>query len=70
MVQDDFMRNRLLVTIQYESVRAGLDPQLVLSVITVESRFNKYAISSAGAQGIIQVMPFGLGKSVPMIKIY
>lgn len=58
LVQDDFMRNRLLVTIQYESVRAGLDPQLVLSVITVESRFNKYAISSAGAQGIMQVMPF------------
>jgi len=60
LVQDDFMRNRLLVTIQYEAIRAGLDPQLVLSVITVESRFNKYAISSAGAQGIMQVMPFWL----------
>jgi soluble lytic murein transglycosylase-like protein len=60
LVQDDFMRNRLLVTIQYEATRAGLDPQLVLSVITVESRFNKYAISSAGAQGIMQVMPFWL----------
>ncbi len=58
LVQDEFMRNRLLTTIQYESVRAGLDPQLVLSVITVESRFNKYAISSAKAQGIMQVMPF------------
>lgn len=60
LVQDDFMRKRLLTTIQYESVRAGLDPQLVLSVITVESRFNKYAISSAGARGIMQVMPFWL----------
>ena len=57
-IPDDFMRNRLLTIIQYESVRAGLDPQLVLSVITVESRFNKYAISSAGAMGIMQVMPF------------
>jgi Soluble lytic murein transglycosylase and related regulatory proteins (some contain LysM/invasin domains) len=52
------MRKRLLTTIQYESVRAGLDPQLVLSLITIESRFNKYAISSAGARGIMQVMPF------------
>lgn len=58
LIQDDFMRTRLLTTIQYESVRAGLDPQLVLSLITVESRFNKYAISSAGARGIMQVMPF------------
>lgn len=60
VVQDDFMRKRLLTTIQYESVRAGLDPQLVLSLITVESRFNKYAISSAGALGLMQVMPFWL----------
>ncbi|RTK98276.1 MAG: lytic transglycosylase domain-containing protein [Proteobacteria bacterium] len=60
LVQDDFMRKRLLTTIQYEAVRAGLDPQMVLSLITVESRFNKYAISSAGAQGLMQVMPFWL----------
>lgn len=58
LVQDEFMRKRLLTTIQYESIRAGLDPQLVLSLITVESRFNKYAISGAGARGIMQVMPF------------
>lgn len=58
LIQDDFMRERLLTTIQYEASRAGLDPQMVLSVITVESRFNKYAISYAGARGIMQVMPF------------
>lgn len=58
LVQDEFMRKRLLTTIQYEAVRAGLDPQMVLSVITVESKFYKYAISSAGALGIMQVMPF------------
>lgn len=57
---DEFMRRRLLTIIQYESVRAGLDPQLVLSIITVESRFNKYAISKVGARGIMQVMPFWL----------
>lgn len=61
-VPDDFMRKRLLVIIQYEAVRAGLDPQLVLSVITVESRFNKYAISGAGARGIMQVMPFWMSQ--------
>ncbi len=59
-VPDDFMRKRLLIRIQYEAMRAGLDPQIVLSVITVESRFNKYALSNAGAQGIMQVMPFWL----------
>ena len=59
-VPDDFMRKRLLIRIQYEAMRAGLDPQIVLSVITVESRFNKYALSKAGAQGIMQVMPFWL----------
>ncbi|MDD3266855.1 MAG: transglycosylase SLT domain-containing protein [Burkholderiales bacterium] len=58
LVQDDFMRKRLLTTIQYEATRAGLDPQLVLSLITVESRFNRYAISSANARGLMQVMPF------------
>lgn len=59
-VPDDFMRKRLLTRIQYEAVRAGLDPQIVLSLITVESKFNKYAISYAGAEGIMQVMPFWL----------
>lgn len=57
-VPDPFLRKRYLTAIQYEAIRAGLDPQLVLSLITVESRFNKYAISSAGARGMMQVMPF------------
>lgn len=51
--QIDFLR-----TIYYESVRAGLDPQWVLSIIQVESAFRKFAISSAGARGYMQVMPF------------
>jgi len=57
-IPDQFLRKRYLTIIQYEATRAGLDPQLVLSLITVESRFNKYAISSAGARGMMQVMPF------------
>lgn len=57
-VPDDFLRNRYLTIIQYESTRAGLDPQLVLSVITIEGRFNKYAIGTASERGMMQVMPF------------
>ena len=57
-VPDEFIRRKLLTTIQYEATRAGLDPQLVLGLIHVESGFNRYAISSAGARGLMQVMPF------------
>ncbi|MBO7555002.1 MAG: lytic transglycosylase domain-containing protein [Neisseriaceae bacterium] len=49
---------RILINIQYETVRAGLDTQLVLGLIQVESGFRRYAISSAGAIGLMQVMPF------------
>lgn len=48
----------LIKSIHYEATRAGLDPQLVLGLIHVESRFNKYAVSSVGAKGFMQVMPF------------
>lgn len=47
-----------LKTVYYEAQRAGLDPQLVLGLIQVESGFRKYAVSSAGARGLMQVMPF------------
>ncbi|HEX4986716.1 MAG TPA: transglycosylase SLT domain-containing protein [Burkholderiales bacterium] len=57
-IPDDIARQDLLVTVQYEATRAGLDPQLVLGVIQVESRFRKYAVSRAGARGYMQVMPF------------
>jgi soluble lytic murein transglycosylase-like protein len=52
----DFLR-----TVHYEATRAGLDPQLVLSIIQVESNFRKFAVSSAGARGYMQVMPFWIG---------
>lgn len=59
-VKDERSRLSLLKQIHLESSRAELQPELVLAVIEVESNFNSYAISSAGAQGIMQVMPFWL----------
>ena len=53
-------RRDFLVTVQYEAARAGLDAQLVLGLIQQESNFRKYAVSSAGARGYMQVMPFWL----------
>lgn len=55
---DAIMRIDFLRTVHYEAMRAGLDPQLVLAVIHVESNFRKYAVSTAGARGFMQVMPF------------
>ena len=51
-------RLELLRTVHYEATRAGLDPQLVLGLLEVESGFRKYAVSRAGARGYMQVMPF------------
>lgn len=51
-------RTEFLRTLDYEAARAGLDRQLVLGLIQVESNFRRYAISSAGARGYMQVMPF------------
>ncbi len=55
---DQAMREDFLRTVGYEATRAGLDPQMVLGLIQVESGFKKYAVSSAGARGFMQVMPF------------
>ncbi|MEO8332480.1 MAG: lytic transglycosylase domain-containing protein [Gallionella sp.] len=51
-------RMDFLKTVHYEATRAGLDPQLVLGLIEVESGFKKYAVSRMGARGYMQVMPF------------
>jgi soluble lytic murein transglycosylase-like protein len=50
--------HEFLQTVWYESRRAGLDADLVLGLVQVESNFRKYAISTAGARGLMQVMPF------------
>ena len=52
------LQQEFLQTVWYESHRAGLEPALVLGLIEVESGFRKFAISSAGARGVMQVMPF------------
>jgi soluble lytic murein transglycosylase-like protein len=57
-MSESFTRIEFLETLWYESMRAGLEPALVLGLIQVESGFRKYAISSAGARGYMQVMPF------------
>lgn len=51
-------RKEFLQSVWYESKRAGLDVALVLGLIQVESNFRKFAVSSAGARGYMQVMPF------------
>ncbi len=51
-------RTEFLQTVWYESRRAGLDTTLVLGLIEVESAFRKFAVSSVGARGYMQVMPF------------
>jgi soluble lytic murein transglycosylase-like protein len=52
------VRKEFLQTLWYESRRAGLEPALVLALVQVESNFRKHAVSSAGARGYMQVMPF------------
>ena len=59
-IKDDEKRIALLKQVHYEATRAKLRPELVLAVIEVESHFDKFAISSAGALGLMQVMPFWL----------
>ena len=54
-------RIEFLRTVHFEAIRAGLDPQLVLAVIQIESNFRKYAVSRSGARGYMQVMPFWVG---------
>ncbi|HUP97954.1 MAG TPA: transglycosylase SLT domain-containing protein [Usitatibacter sp.] len=55
---DEEAARQFLYLVRYEALRAGLDPHVVLAVIDVESHFRKYAVSKAGARGLMQVMPF------------
>jgi soluble lytic murein transglycosylase-like protein len=59
-VPDEETRLEILKYTHREAARAELQPELVLAVIEVESRFDPYAISKSGAQGMMQVMPFWL----------
>ncbi len=53
-------RISLLTRVHQEASRAELAPELVLAVIEVESNFDRYAVSVAGAIGLMQIMPFWL----------
>ncbi|MFP5403353.1 MAG: lytic transglycosylase domain-containing protein [Gammaproteobacteria bacterium] len=55
---DEAERMEFLTTLHWEASRAGVDPQLMLGLIQVESGFRKYAVSPVGARGYTQVMPF------------
>ncbi len=59
-IADDEKRIELLKAVHLEAKRADLPPEMVLAVIDVESNFDRWAISSAGAQGLMQIMPFWL----------
>lgn len=58
LIFDPETRVNLLTLIHSVATRAGLSPEIVLALIEVESGFDRYAVSAAGAQGIMQVMPF------------
>lgn len=53
-------RIAILKVLHEEAKRVDIAPELILSVIQVESAFNRFAISSVGARGLMQVMPFWL----------
>jgi soluble lytic murein transglycosylase-like protein len=57
-IADRLRREEFLISVHYEAKRAGLDPQLVLGLIQIESNFRKHAVSRSGAKGYMQVMPF------------
>lgn len=57
-IADETERFELLKLIHQEATLSGLKPEIVLSLIQVESRFDRYAVSRVGAQGMMQVMPF------------
>jgi soluble lytic murein transglycosylase-like protein len=59
---DDTERLEFLRLVHTEARRANLSPEMVLALIEVESRFDRFAISSAGALGFMQVMPFWLNE--------
>lgn len=57
-IPNETERQEFLTTLHWEASRAGVDPQLMLGLIHVESGFRKYAVSPVGARGYTQVMPF------------
>jgi soluble lytic murein transglycosylase-like protein len=61
-VPDHDERLEILSLVHQEATRAELAPELVLALIDVESNFDRYAISSASALGLMQIMPFWIAE--------
>ena len=59
-IKDPEQRMTVLKTVHYEARRARIEPEIILALIEVESNFDPFAISSAGARGLMQIMPFWL----------
>lgn len=59
-IENPVERISILKALHYEARRANLEPELVLAVVEVESRFDRFAISVSGARGLMQIMPFWL----------
>jgi soluble lytic murein transglycosylase-like protein len=57
-VADPEERIEILTLVHMEASRVELPPELILAVIEVESNFDRYAVSVAGALGLMQIMPF------------
>ena len=55
---DPVERLQILTAVHREASRNELPPEMVLSVMHVESLFKRFAISRVGAQGLMQIMPF------------
>jgi len=70
---DTQARIEFLQTVWYEARRSGLQVSLVLGLVQVESNFRKFAVSSAGARGYMQVMPFwtrSIGNGDPSVLFH
>ncbi|MGI9330268.1 MAG: lytic transglycosylase domain-containing protein [Gammaproteobacteria bacterium] len=61
-VKDPAERVYILKRVHWEATRVELPPEMILAVIDIESAFDAYAVSVAGAQGLMQVMPFWLNE--------
>jgi soluble lytic murein transglycosylase-like protein len=61
-VPDPGERLLILTTVHREASRVGLPPEMILAVIDVESGFQRYAVSRANAQGLMQIMRFWLAE--------
>jgi soluble lytic murein transglycosylase-like protein len=61
-VKDPEERIKILKLVHMEAKRVELTPELILALIETESNFDRYAISVAGAIGLMQIMPFWLNE--------